>query len=121
MEPGSVPAKKTPACGVMKSLRRHPGNGSLLNESKLSTVYVRPRRPVARRMLRQDGLRHEWIAGAAWDLIVTMGDAASEIHSAFSVAEKGTIPAFWTRRELDRKGDRIVVTLNGMFLPDKKY
>ena len=54
----------------------------------------RPRRPMVGMMLHQDGSRHEWVAGAMWDLIVTMDDATSEIYSAFFVAEEGTMSTF---------------------------
>jgi transposase len=54
----------------------------------------RPRRPMVGMMVHQDGSRHEWIAGEAWDLIVTMDDATSEIYSAFFVAEEGTMSTF---------------------------
>lgn len=54
----------------------------------------RPRRPMVGMMLHQDGSRHEWVAGALWDLIVTLDDADSTIHSAFFVDEEGTMSTF---------------------------
>src|SRR5437899_1757636 len=45
-------------------------------------------------MIHQDGSRHEWVAGQAWDLIVTMDDATSEHYSMFLVAEEGTRSSF---------------------------
>jgi hypothetical protein len=54
----------------------------------------RPRKPLAGMMLHQDGSRHHWVAEAAWDLIVTMDDATSEIYSAFFVEEEGTMSTF---------------------------
>ncbi len=45
-------------------------------------------------MLHQDGSTHEWVPGQWWDLIVTMDDATSDIHSAFFVEEEGTMSAF---------------------------
>ena len=54
----------------------------------------RPRRPLPGMMLHQDGSTHEWAPGQWWDLIVTMDDATSDIHSAFFVAEEGTMSAF---------------------------
>ena len=40
-------------------------------------------------MIHQDGSRHEWVVGQAWDLIVTMDDATNEHYSMFLVAEEG--------------------------------
>jgi hypothetical protein len=45
-------------------------------------------------MLHQDGSSHEWVAGAVWDLIVTLDDATSEVYSGFFVAEEGTMSSF---------------------------
>ena len=41
-------------------------------------------------LLHQDGSTHKWVAGAEWDLIVTMDDATSEVYSGFFVEEEGT-------------------------------
>ncbi len=42
-------------------------------------------------MLHQDGSRHGWLPGReAMDLIVTMDDATSTIHSAFLTPEEAT-------------------------------
>ena len=54
----------------------------------------RPRRPMSGMMLHQDGSSHEWVAGAVWDLIVTLDDATSEVYSGFFVAEEGTMSSF---------------------------
>jgi hypothetical protein len=54
----------------------------------------RPRKPLPGMMLHQDGSRHHWVGEAAWDLIVTMDDATSEIYSAFFVEEEGTMSTF---------------------------
>lgn len=54
----------------------------------------RRRRPMTGMMLHQDGSRHQWVAGQWWDLIVTLDDADSTIHSAFFVAEEGTMSSF---------------------------
>ena len=51
----------------------------------------RPRRALPGMMVHQDGSRHAWVPGRWWDLIVTMDDATSEIHSAFFVDEEGTM------------------------------
>jgi len=45
-------------------------------------------------MIHQDGSRHEWVVGRAWDLIVTMDDATNEHYSMFLVAEEGTGSSF---------------------------
>jgi hypothetical protein len=45
-------------------------------------------------MIHQDGSRHEWVTGQAWDLIVTMDDATNEHYSMFLVAEEGTQSSF---------------------------
>lgn len=51
----------------------------------------RERKPCAGMMLHQDGSRFAWLAGEPeLDLIVTMDDATSTIHSAFLVEEEGT-------------------------------
>jgi len=51
----------------------------------------RPRKPCEGMMLHQDGSRHDWLSGQPkLDLIVTMDDATSTIHSAFLVEEEGT-------------------------------
>lgn len=65
----------------------------------------RPRRPLPGMMLHQDGSRHEWVAGAPWDLIVTLDDATSEIYSAFFVAEEGTMSSLRGLAEMiERRG-----------------
>ena len=54
----------------------------------------RPRRALPGMMLHQDASTHEWVPGQWWDLIVTMDDATSDIHSAFFVEEEGTMSTF---------------------------
>lgn len=55
----------------------------------------RERKPCVGMMLHQDGSREVWLAGQpALDLIVTMDDATSEIHSAFLIEEEGTMSSF---------------------------
>jgi transposase len=54
----------------------------------------RERKPLVGMMLHQDGSRHEWLAGQAHDLIVTLDDATGEIYSAFLVEEEGTMSSF---------------------------
>jgi transposase len=54
----------------------------------------RPRQALPGMMLHQDGSRHAWVAAVAWDLIVTMDDATSEVYSAFFVVEEGTMSSF---------------------------
>jgi hypothetical protein len=60
----------------------------------------RPRKPLPGMMLHQDGSRHHWVPEAAWDLIVTMDDATSEIYSAFFVEEEGTMSTFQALSEV---------------------
>ncbi len=69
----------------------------------------RPRRPQRGMMLHQDGSRHAWLPGCdqAFDLIVTMDDATSEIYSAFLVEEEGTQSSF--------RGLREVIEAHGLF------
>ena len=67
----------------------------------------RSRRPMVGMMLHQDASSHEWVAGAFWDLVVTMDDAMSEIYSAFFVAEEGTMSSF--------RGLREVIAEHGLF------
>lgn len=67
----------------------------------------RARMPMSGMMLHQDGSRHEWVAGQAWDLIVTMDDATSEHYSMFFVAEEGTASSF--------RGVRDVIRRHGLF------
>jgi transposase len=51
----------------------------------------RPRKPCVGMMLHQDGSRFAWLSGAPdLDLIVTLDDATSTIHSALLVEEEGT-------------------------------
>ena len=45
-------------------------------------------------MIHQDGSRHEWVPGQAWDLIVTMDDATNEHYSMLLVPEEGTPSSF---------------------------
>jgi hypothetical protein len=46
-------------------------------------------------MLHQDGSPHAWLKGQpAFDLIITMDDATSELYSAFLVTEEGTMSSF---------------------------
>ena len=55
----------------------------------------RERRPLPGMMLHQDGSMHVWLAGQpALDLIVTLDDATSAIHSAFLIKEEGTASTF---------------------------
>ena len=57
--------------------------------------HKRERKPCVGMMLHQDGSREVWLEGQpALDLIVTMDDATSEIHSAFLVEEEGTMSTF---------------------------
>ena len=56
-------------------------------------------------LLHQDGSDHEWVAGARWDLIVTMDDATSEHYSMFFCGEEGTWSSFRGVREtIEAKG-----------------
>ena len=42
-----------------------------------------------------DGAKHAWLAGQlAFDLIITMDDATSELYSAFLVDQEGTMSSF---------------------------
>jgi len=52
----------------------------------------RERRPLPGMLLHQDGSRHEWVAGAQWDLIVTLDDATGEHTSMFFVEEDASTP-----------------------------
>ncbi len=67
----------------------------------------RPRRPLPGMMLHQDGSSHQWVSGQWWDLIVTMDDATSDIHSAFFVEEEGTMSSF--------QGLSEVISAQGLF------
>lgn len=67
----------------------------------------RPRRPLPGMMLHQDGSTHTWVPGEAWDLIVTLDDATSEIYSAFFVEEEGTMSTFRALTE--------VIAAHGLF------
>jgi transposase InsO family protein len=52
-------------------------------------------------MPHQDGSRHEWLRGQpGLDLIVTLDDATSAIHSAFLVEEEGTASTFRALHEV---------------------
>ena len=68
----------------------------------------RPRRPMPGMLLHQDGSTHAWLAGQPpLDLIVTLDDATSEIHSAFLVAEGG--------HRLDFRGLAEAIARKGLF------
>ena len=67
----------------------------------------RPRRALPGMMLHQDGSSHQWVPGQWWDLIVTMDDATSDIHSAFFIEEEGTMSTF--------RGLSEVISVNGLF------
>jgi transposase len=55
----------------------------------------RPRRPMPGMMLHQDASKHAWLADQpALDLVITLDDATSKIHSAFLVPEEGTQSSF---------------------------
>jgi transposase len=76
-------------------------------KSKGTHRRKRPRRALPGMMIHQDGSSHEWVAGAFWDLIVTMDDATSEIYSAFFVEEEGTMSSF--------RGICDVIAVKGLF------
>ena len=63
--------------------------------------------PLPGMMLHQDGSSHQWVPGQWWDLIVTMDDATSDIHSAFFIEEEGTMSTF--------RGLSEVISVNGLF------
>ena len=67
----------------------------------------RDRSPWPGMMIHQDGSTHAWIAGAVWDLIVTMDDATSEHYSMFFVEEEGT--------QSSLRGVRDVINRRGLF------
>lgn len=54
-------------------------------------------------MLHQDASTHEWVAGAKWDLVVTMDDATNEHYSMRFVAEEGTTSSFLGVRDVIEK------------------
>ena len=58
-------------------------------------------------MLHQDGSRHDWVVGHAWDLIVTMDDATNEHYSMLLVVEEGTGSSF--------RGVAEVIAAKGLF------
>ncbi len=56
-------------------------------------------------MPHRDGSSHEWVAGKAWDLVVTMDDATNEHYSMFPCAEEGTWSSFpGVRETVEKKG-----------------
>jgi transposase len=69
----------------------------------------RPRRPMVGMLLHQDASTHTWLPGVDRqdDLVVTMDDATSAIHSAFLVDQEGTASSF--------RGLREVVARHGLF------
>ena len=67
----------------------------------------RERAPIPGLLVHQDGSTHEWVPGTRWDLIVTMDDATSEVHSGFFVEEEGT----WS----SLRGVRETLTSRGLF------
>ena len=69
----------------------------------------RPRRPMVGMMLHQDASTHAWLPGEVGkhDLVVTMEDATSAIHSMFLVEQEGTASSL--------RGVREVVATHGLF------
>lgn len=63
----------------------------------------RERSPWPGMMLHQDGSTHQWVAGAQWDLILTMDDATNEHYSLFFVEEEGTLSSFRGMKEVIEK------------------
>lgn len=66
----------------------------------------RPRRPMIGMMLHQDASTHGWLEGRPpLDLVVTLDDATSTIHSAILVEQEGTMSSFLGLAEtIDAKG-----------------
>jgi len=54
-------------------------------------------------MLHQDASTHEWVAGAKWDLVVTLDDATNEHYSMRFVEEEGTASSFLGVRDVIEK------------------
>lgn len=50
----------------------------------------RERKPLPGMMIHQDASTHRWVAGAVWDLVVTMDDATNEHLDMHFVAQEGT-------------------------------
>lgn len=50
----------------------------------------RERKPLPGMMIHQDASTHRWVAGAVWDLVVTMDDATNEHLDMRFVAQEGT-------------------------------
>ncbi len=63
-----------------------PAPGVKAAGSRRPEIWTAP--ALAGMMLHQDASTHEWVPGRWWDLIVTMDDATSDIHSAFFVEEE---------------------------------
>jgi hypothetical protein len=51
-------------------------------------------------MLHQDASTHEWVAGAKWDLVVSMDDATNEHYAMDFVEQEGTASSFLGVREV---------------------
>jgi hypothetical protein len=54
----------------------------------------RERAPLPGMMVHQDASTHRWVAGAVWDLVVTMDDATGEHTSMFFCDQEGTASSF---------------------------
>jgi transposase len=54
----------------------------------------RERMPLPGMMLHQDASTHRWVADQAWDLVVTLDDAANEHTSVFFCDQEGTDSSF---------------------------
>jgi hypothetical protein len=54
----------------------------------------RERAPLAGMLVHQDASTHRWVAGALWDLVVTMDDATGEHTSMFFCQQEGTASSF---------------------------
>ena len=65
----------------------------------------RERSPMAGLLVHQDGSTHRWAGEAAWDLIVTLDDATTEVYSGFFVDEEDTWSSLRGVREtVERRG-----------------
>ena len=63
------------------------------------------RKPSEGKLLHQVASRRQWVQGREWDLVLTVDDATSRVHSGFFVVRRGIWPVFRGIREtLEQEG-----------------
>lgn len=72
----------------------HAAGATQAQASRGKHRLKRERAALAGMLMHQDASTHRWVAGAVWDLVVTMDDATGEHTSMFFCAQEGTMSSF---------------------------